>query len=116
MCSVFFVADRDKTGCDCSGIAQNHSLIAIKFVAKDTNKVSWSACQAVDRLDVVFFVDECPANLVVHQVVDFTRIVQAGIQEDALAIHGRVSLRQVTPSFLPAVSAGRACFQRIDMV
>ena len=54
-------------------------------------------------MDGVLLVDKCPANLVVHQVVDFTRIVLAGVEEDALAIHGRVSLRQVTPSFEAAL-------------
>ena len=78
-------------------------MVATKFVSENANIDFCGEHQAVDRLDGVLVVDKCPANLVVHQVVDFTRIVLAGVEENALVIHGWVSLRQVTESFEAAI-------------
>ena len=92
-CSNFFVTDRDKAGREGGDIAKEYSLVTIDFVSEDSNIAIYSVHQAVDRLDVVVSVDECPANLVVHQVVGFMRIVLAGVEEEALAVHGWVGLR-----------------------
>ena len=62
-------------------------MVAIKFVAEDSNVALRGQHQAVDHLDVVFVVDECPMSLVVHQVVDFTSVALAGVEEDVLAVH-----------------------------
>ena len=63
-------------------------MVAIEFVSEDTTIAFCGEHQVVDRLDDVVLVDKCLASLVVHQVADFTRIVLAGVEEDALAVHG----------------------------
>ena len=66
------------------------------FLSENANIAICSVHQAVDQLDIVIGVDECSANLWVHQVVGYLQIVLAGVEEEELLFHGRVGLRQFT--------------------